>query len=39
MKFHEFGDKNKPHIMLIHGEGMRGGTICDKQKFCLTTIM
>lgn len=21
MKFHEFGDKNKPHIMLIHGGG------------------
>ena len=29
MRFHEFGDNHNPHIILIHGGGIRGGIIWE----------
>jgi hypothetical protein len=31
MKFHEFGSKKNPHIMLIHGGETHGGIICVRR--------
>ncbi len=33
MKFHEFGNKNLPPILLIHGGGSSGGIIFVKHVF------
>ncbi|EFO54872.1 hypothetical protein SIN_0504 [Streptococcus infantis SK1302] len=34
MKFHEFGDKNLPPILLIHGVAVLGGIIFVKHGSC-----
>lgn len=39
MKFHEFGDKNLPPVLLIHGGVALGGIILDKLVSCLIITM
>ena len=39
MKFHEFGDKNLPSILLIHGGGSSCGITLGKLVSCLINTM